>query len=126
MRAAIRAVPGGTYRCGIAPDGFEAPYRFRVALRGAGDRIAADFTGTSPAQPRAINCVMAYTYAMTAYAVRCALLPGLPNNEGMYRPVTVEAPEGCLLNPKFPAAGGSRARTGRYVPILVLGALPQG
>ena len=38
---------------------------------------------------------MAYTYAMTAYAVRCALLPGLPNNEGMYRPVTVEAPEGC-------------------------------
>jgi N-methylhydantoinase B len=57
--------------------------------------------------------------------VRCALLPGLPNNEGMYRPVTVEAPEGCLLNPKFPAAVVSRAQTGHYVPILVLGALHQ-
>ena len=125
MRAAIRAVPDGTYRYGIETDGFEAPYHFRIALTVCGDRIVADFAGTSPAQPRAINCVMAYTYAMTAYAVRCALLPGLPNNEGMYRPVTVEAPEGCLLNPTFPAAVVSRAQTGHYVPILVLGALHQ-
>jgi len=123
MREAIRAVPDGTYRFGIDTDGFEAPYRFRIALTVRGDEIVADFTGTSAAQPRAINCVMAYTYAMTAYAVRCALLPGLPNNEGMYRPVKVEAPEGCLLNPKFPAAVVSRAQTGHYVPILVLGAL---
>jgi N-methylhydantoinase B len=68
---------------------------------------------------------MAYTYAMTAYAVRCALLPGLPNNEGMYRPITVTAPEGSLLNPRFPAAVVSRATTGHYVPALVLGALHQ-
>jgi len=125
MRDAIRIVPDGTYRYGIETDGFEAPYRFRVALTVRGDEILADFTGTSPAQPRAINCVLAYTYAMTAYAVRCALLPGLPNNEGMYRPVKVEAPEGCLLNPKFPAAVVSRAQTGHYVPILILGALHQ-
>ena len=43
----------------------------------------------------------------------------------MYRPVKVVAPEGCLLNPKFPAAVVSRAQTGHYVPILVLGALHQ-
>src|SRR5260370_7798925 len=60
---------------------------------------------------------------MTAYAVRCVLLPGLPNNEGMYRPVRVEAPEGSILNPRFPAAVVSRATTGHYVPALVLGAL---
>jgi N-methylhydantoinase B len=125
MRAAIRAVPDGTYRYGFETDGFEEPYRFRVALTVAGDEIAADYAGTSPAQPRAINCVLAYTYAMTAYAVRCALLPGLPNNEGMYRPVRVAAPEGCLLNPRFPAAVVSRAQTGHYVPALVLGALHQ-
>jgi N-methylhydantoinase B len=125
MREAIRALPDGTYRYGFKTDGFEAPYRFRVALTVRGDEIVADFTGTSPAQPRAINCVMAYTYAMTAYAVRCALLPGLANNEGMYRPVTVKAPDGCLLNPKFPAAVVSRAQTGHYVPILILGALHQ-
>jgi len=123
MRAAIREVPDGTYRYALQTDGFEHPYRFRIALTVRGDEIVADYTGTSPAQPRAINCVLAYTYAMTAYAVRCALLPGLPNNEGMYRPVKVEAPEGCLLNPTFPAAVVSRAQTGHYVPVLVLGAL---
>jgi len=57
--------------------------------------------------------------------VRCALLPGLANNEGMYRPLSVEAPEGCLLNPRFPAAVVSRAVTGHYVPVLVFGALHQ-
>src|SRR5262249_17642970 len=61
-----------------------------------------------------------------AYAVRCALLPGLPNNEGMYRPVKVVAPDGCILNPRFPAAGGGRGITGHYVPLLGLGALHQG
>ncbi|HEU4368502.1 MAG TPA: hydantoinase B/oxoprolinase family protein [Methylomirabilota bacterium] len=125
MREAIRTVPSGTYRYGFRTDGTGAPFEFRLALTVAGDEITADYAGTSTQQPRAINCVMAYTYAMTAYAVRCALLPGLPNNEGMYRPVKVQAPEGSLLNPRFPAAVVSRATTGHYVPALVLGALHQ-
>src|SRR4029078_4883680 len=144
MRAAIRAVPDGTYRYAFRTDGTGAPFEFKIALTVAGEEIVADYARTSPQQPRAtvsqlvadyaepapqqpraINCVLAYTSAMTAYAIRCALLPGLPNNEGMYRPVTVEAPEGGLLNPKFPAAVVSRAQTGHYAPILVLGALHQ-
>jgi N-methylhydantoinase B len=125
MRAAIGAVPDGTYRYGFRTDGTGAPFEFKIALTVAGDAIVADYAGTSPQQPRAINCVLAYTYAMTAYAIRCALLPGLPNNEGMYRPISVRAPEGSLLNPKFPAAVVSRATTGHYVPALVLGALHQ-
>src|SRR5437016_10533390 len=123
MREAIRGVPAGTYRYAFRTDGTGAPFDFKVALTVRGDVIVADFTGTSPQQPRAINCVYAYTYAMTAYAIRCALLPGLPNNEGMYRPVIVTAPEGSLLNPRFPAAVVSRATTGHYVPVLVFGAL---
>jgi N-methylhydantoinase B len=125
MRAAIRAVPDGTYRYAMRTDGVDAPLDFRVALTIAGDAIVADYTGTSPQQPRAINCVLAYTYAMTAYAIKCALLPGLANNEGMYRPLTVTAPPGCILNPRFPAAVVSRAVTGHYVPVLLFGALHQ-
>src|SRR5256712_1994740 len=85
----------------------------------------ADYTGTSPQQPRAINCVLAYTPALPASALRCALLPGWANSEGMYRPVTVTAPGGCLLTPRFPAAVVSRAVTGHYVPVLLFGALHQ-
>ncbi len=125
MRAAIGAVPDGTYRYALKTDGVDEPLDFTVALTIAGDEVVADYTGTSPQQPRAINCVYAYTYAMTAYAIKCALLPGLANNEGMYRPVRVEAPEGSILNPKFPAAVVSRAVTGHYVPPLLFGALHQ-
>jgi N-methylhydantoinase B len=125
MRAAVRAVPDGTYRYALRTDGVDEPLEFRVALTVAGDEITADYAGTSPQQPRAINCVLAYTYAMTAYAIKCALLPGLANNEGMYRPVRVVAPEGSILNPRFPAAVVSRAVTGHYVPVLLFGALHQ-
>ena len=71
----------------------------RLALTIRDGVIEADYAGTSPQQPRAINCPYIYTYAMTAYAVKCALLPNLPNNEGMFRPVKVTAPEGSILNP---------------------------
>ena len=125
MRAAIRALPDGTYRFGFETDGADEPYVFRIALTVAGDEIVADYAGSSPVQPRAINCVMAYTYAMTAYAVKCALSPDLPNNEGMFRPIRVTAPEDTIINPRYPASVVARSNTGHYVPVLVFGALQQ-
>ncbi len=123
MRAAIRTVPDGVYRFTMQTDGMGAPFTLALALTVADGRIEADYAGTTAQQPCAINCPLTYTYAMTAYAVRCALLPDLPNNEGMFRPVHVSAPERSLLNPLFPAAVGGRAATGHYVPVLVFGAL---
>lgn len=125
MRAAIRAVPSGTYRYEMRTDGLDEPFVFKTAVTVGDDRIHVDYAGTSPQQPRAINCVMAYTYAMTVYAIKAALLPGLPNNEGMFRPITVSAPEGCLVNPTFPAAVGGRSSTGHYLPAAIYGALEQ-
>ena len=125
MRAAIRKVPSGTYRYAIATDGLDEPFQIEVAVTIEDDEATFDFTGTSPQQPRAINCVWVYTFAMTAYALKCALLPNLPNNEGVLRPIKVIAPEGSLLNPKFPASCGGRAATGHYVPAVIFGALHQ-
>ena len=68
---------------------------------------------------------MTYTYAMTAYAVKCALLPDLPNNDGMFRPIAVTAPDDCLINPQFPSAVSARASVGHYLPVVVFGALGQ-
>ena len=53
---------------------------------------------------------------MTFYALKCALLPDLPNNDGMFRPIQVVAPERTLLNPVFPAAVGARVRLGPLRP----------
>ena len=123
MRAAIRALPEGTYRYAIDTDGLDEPFHFALALTVEGGTITADYAGSSLQQPRAINCPLTYTNAMTAYAVKCALLPNLPNNEGMFRPIAVTAPEGSILNPRFPIAVGGRMASGHYVPALVFGAL---
>ena len=125
MRDAIRAVPDGTWNFAFDTDGADQPYHFAVSLTVKDDAIAVDYTGTSSAQPRAINCVMAYTYAMTAYAIKCVLAPDLPNNDGMFRPISVVAPEDNLLNPRYPAAVVARSNTGHYVPVCVFGALQQ-
>lgn len=125
MRSAISDLPNGTYEFGFEADGAEDPYVFRIALTIADEEITADYAGTSPTQPRAINCVYAYTYAMTAYALKSALLPDMPNNEGMFRPVKVTAPEDSLVNTRYPAAVVARSNTGHYVPVLVFGALQQ-
>jgi N-methylhydantoinase B len=123
MRAQIEKLPNGTYEAAFQTDGFDGPLDFKAALTVNGDAISVDYTGCSPVQPRAINCVMAYTYAMTAYALKCSLLPDIPNNEGMYRPITVTAPENTIVNPKYPAAVVARSNTGHYLPALVHAAL---
>ncbi len=123
MRRAIAALPDGEYRYEMDSDGFDEPFRFVLALRIQGGEIECDFTGTSPQQPRAVNCVLPYTHAMTAYAIKSLLLPDLPNNQGLFRPIRTLAPEGSLLNPISPAPVGGRSCTGHYVPTVIFGAL---
>jgi len=123
MRQAIAQLPDGVYRYEMQTDGFETMFRFAVAVTIRGSEIECDFEGTSPQQPRGINCVMAYTYAMTSYAIKCLLLPDLPNNDGLFRPIRVVAPEGTIVNPRSPAPVGGRACTGHYVPVTIFGAL---
>lgn len=123
MRQAIAELPDGVYHYEMQTDGFEERFRFAVAVTIRGSEIECDFTGTSAQQPRAINCVMAYTYAMTSYAIKCLLLPDLPNNDGLFRPIRVTAPEGTIVNPTQPAPVGGRACTGHYVPVVIFGAM---
>jgi N-methylhydantoinase B len=123
MRSAIGALPDGSYAYSFNTDGLAQPFHYQIAIAVQGERIFVDYAGTSPQADRAINCTMTYTFAMTAYALKCALLPELPNNEGIFRCIEVAAPEGSLLNPRFPAAVGGRMATGHYLPVAVFGAL---
>ncbi|WP_159350519.1 hydantoinase B/oxoprolinase family protein [Roseomonas harenae] len=126
MRAAIAALPDGTYTSSLQTDGLmDKPITLRLALSIQGDTITADFTGTDPQVDRAINCALCYTYAMTMYGVKVCTSPNLPNNEGAWRPIRIEAPAGCIVNPVFPASGGSRMLIGHYIPMLVFGCLGQ-
>jgi len=123
MRQAIREIPDGLYKQEIYLDGFEEPLKISLTLEIKGDHVQADYAGTSPQVNRGLNTVLNYTYAYTAYPIKCAVGPAIPNNEGCFRPIEVTAPEGSLLNPKYPAAVGGRAMVGHYLPTAVFGAL---
>ena len=104
-------------------DGFDAPVTLAVTITKKGDTIHADWTGSSPASPRGINVVLNYTHAYVTYALKCALCPEVPNNEGSFRPVTVTAPPGSLLNALPPAPVAGRHVIGHFLPGIVFGAL---
>jgi N-methylhydantoinase B/oxoprolinase/acetone carboxylase alpha subunit len=127
LRRGIAVLPDGTYRSEVPLDldGFDHPLRLALALTVRGDGLSADFTGTSPQVRRPINSPINYTRAWVAVATKLVCDPSLPNNEGTYRPLTVSAPEGSLLNPTYPAATFWRISAGTLVAELMFRALAQ-
>ena len=123
MRAAISAVPDGVYRNVVWSDGYEEPVRLEVAILKSGDSLVVDWSGSSPESKRGINVVLNYTHAYTTYALKCALAPEVPNNEGSFRPVSVTAPPRSILNAQQPAAVAARHIIGHFLPGAVFGAL---
>jgi N-methylhydantoinase B len=67
--------------------------------------------------------VLNYTAAYTSYALKCAISPEVPHNDGSFRPITVTAPEGSILNARRPAAVAARHIVGHFLPHAVFGAL---
>jgi N-methylhydantoinase B len=123
MRARIAALPDGDYRNRCEIDGFDAPVRIEVTVRVRGDELTVDYAGTSGTVGHGINVALNYTAGYTTYGVKCAISPDVPNNEGSFRPVTVSAPEGCILNAPYPCAIGGRHLVGHFLPSAVFGAL---
>jgi len=125
MRAAIAALPDGTYVHAVEIDGIDAPLLLRVAMTVVGDRIALDWSGSSAQCARGINETYNHAYAMSVYPIKCALVPAVPNNQGSYRPISMHAPEGSIINARYPAAVASRQILGHYLSNVVFGALAQ-
>ncbi|GMN03024.1 hydantoinase B/oxoprolinase family protein [Erythrobacter sp. MTPC3] len=63
-----------------------------------------DFTGTSAQQDSAFNAPFAVVKAAVLYVIRCLVADDIPLNAGCMKPLTIIAPEGSMLNPRFPAA----------------------
>ena len=103
MRAAIRDIPDGDYKSEVWSDGIDESLRIAVNIQVRGDEILVDYSGTSPQVDRGINCPFNLTYAETVYPLHCALVPNLPVAEGSLAPIKVSAPEGTVINPRYPA-----------------------
>jgi len=121
---AIAAVPPGEYRYEVMNDGVDGE-SIRIAARVvvAADGILVDYTGSSLQVQRAINVVLNYTYAYTVFPLKAVLAPALPNNEGVFSCIRIEAPPGSILNAQFPCAVGARTLVGQMLSAALFGAL---
>ncbi|MCX7685097.1 MAG: hydantoinase B/oxoprolinase family protein [Acetobacteraceae bacterium] len=126
MRAAIRALPEGTYRSSVSTNPLGEVLAFPLAVTVRGEEIELDFSGCPPQLPQGgLNCTLNYTEAHATYPLKCMLSPEVRGNAGCYRPFRVRAPEGSMLNAAKPAAVNLRTRTGWYIAPNVFRALSE-
>lgn len=119
----IRALPHGTYRNSMTLDGYDKPLLLNAALTISDQGIHVDFAGTSPASAYGINVVYNYCLAYTAFGVKCLVAPDVPNNAGSLAPITIAAPDGCVLNARRPWPVAARHTVGQMLPDVVFGCL---
>ena len=139
MRDAIRALPDGEYTASTMLDGYlDDPNPARrelplvVTLKVRGDSLTVDMTGTAPQVPdKPINMPLVGTVDCSVWlTVRSILLDtvrygAIPQNSGLTRPITIEAPEGTLVNPIFPAPVIARFCPGNQLADTVMKAFAQ-
>jgi N-methylhydantoinase B len=106
-----------------AGDAADADLELVVRATVAGDELTLDFTGSAGQHDGNLNCPLAVTLSACYFALRVITDPDVPPCSGAYRPLTVVAPEGSLLNARPPAAvAAGNVETSSRVADLVLAA----
>jgi N-methylhydantoinase B len=121
----IRKLPRGKWTNTMVTDGYDQPIALTATVTVSDKGIHVDYTGTSPVAGRGINVPLAYTTAYTVFGLACVVGSRIPNNAGSLAPLTVSAPEGCILNAPKPAPVCSRHVIGQMLPDVVFGCLRQ-
>ena len=129
MRATIAQIPDGTYAFEdfVDDDGIERdrPLRIHVELTVKGEEVLIDLSGSAEQAVGPVNCTLNMTRSAVVCGVMMALGSEVPANAGCYRPVTVTAPEGLVVNARSPAPVANRMATGHRIVTTVLGAFAQ-
>ena len=127
MREAIAGIPNGIYPYEgiIEGAGQRDDIRIKLKVEVKDTDIYIDFDGTSPQVDWGGNVVYNFTYAYVFMAVKSAFDPDIPINEEAIRPVKMAAPEGTVVNCKFPAAVAARMQIGHFMTEMVFKALAE-
>jgi N-methylhydantoinase B len=127
-RSELAQLPHGTWRAeGVVDnDGYtDEPVRIEAAVTIGPEGAHFDTRGSDPQRRAPVNSTYAMTFSACAYALKCLIDPDLPVNDGFYRVITVDAPEGTVANGRWPAAvvGGWETHD-RVVEVLFQALLP--
>jgi len=120
-RAALKALPDGTREATDVLEAVEGDLQLQLRATIEGDELTLDFTGSAAQHDGNLNCPLAVTVSACWFAVRVLTDPDIPPSSGAMAPVTVIAPEGCLLNATPPhAVVAGNVETSSRVADLVL------
>lgn len=125
-KSEIRQIPNGSYRFKDHIDGLgenPKPIVLQVKVTVEDESILVDWEGSSEQVSGGVNPSFPFTKSCAYAALRSILSADIPNCEGFSRPITVNAPLGSILNPKFPAPCGARGITGYRMIDCLFGAL---
>ena len=127
MREAIRAMPDGVYEAEDFAEGVQAPgwtgdpVPLKVKVTIQDDQIHFDYAGTGAQTIGGINCPLAVTCNSTWFTVKALTDISIPINQGCYRPITIDAPLGSIVNCQFPASvvSGNTETSPRVIDLLL-------
>ena len=108
-REAVAALPDGTYEAEdwIDGDGItEERFRTKVAVTIDGDDITVDYTGSCEQLQGPVNCSRSALVSAVKTVFKAIVDPQSPSNEGWFRPLKVEAPDGTVFTATKPAPVG--------------------
>ncbi|MFM0414981.1 hydantoinase B/oxoprolinase family protein [Paraburkholderia aromaticivorans] len=132
IRAEIAKIPDGVYEAEEYLDPIEAPGwkherpLLKVKVTVENDHITFDFTGTGAQVRGGINCPFPVTCNSTWFTVKALTDLSIPINQGCYRPVTIIAPQGSVLNCEYPASvvSGNTETSPRVIDLLLKALAP--
>jgi N-methylhydantoinase B len=125
MRGIIRSIPEGIYTATDYIDGLgenPEPIAIRAKIEVRDERVRIDLSGSSEQVQAAINCPIAMVRSAAYCAIRCLSDIDIPNCQGYMRPIVIDAPEGTIVNPRYPAACAARGVVGYRVFDTIMAA----
>ena len=129
MRAAIGRMPDGVYEFEdfLDDDGIALgqPIRLHVRLTITGETAEVDLSGCGPQVAGPTNATLASTNAAVMFALMCCADSSLHMSAGCYRPISVVAPEGLVVNARHPAPVAHRIAVSHRLLNAMMGALHQ-
>jgi len=128
IREEIARIPDGVYTFEdfLDDDGIvDTPLRIAATITVKGTDLRVDFSGSAPQVKGGINMTPSFRDSYTHLAIRCYLDPDIPQNHGCFAPITITAPEGCIVNPYRTAAVAGRSPVISRVVDAVMGCLGQ-
>jgi N-methylhydantoinase B len=125
--AVIERIPDGVYRAEwyVHDDGIDHDLTatIRVEITIDGRRARFDFSATDPQVTGYVNAPLAVTISSVMIAFFMIADEELPHNDGIMRRIDVVAPEGSLVNPRYPAPTGFGNHLSDQIAAVIMLAL---